>query len=88
MANKTHDTWLLTTEDNPFNPFTEWREWLNEDIRLGYDTCGLIARIAASSDSIDDDSDFQAMRDVVALNPFGKHLMVSMKTFDQLIGPQ
>jgi hypothetical protein len=83
MANTTHDTWLLTTKDNPYNPFTEWREWLFEDMRLGYNTPGLIARIAAASDTIADDVDSQAMRDIVELNPTGQHLMVSMSSFEQ-----
>lgn len=83
MANKTHDTWLLTTRDNPYSPFTQWKEWFFEDMRLGYNTPGLIARIASASDSIDDDADFQTMRDIVELNPTGQHLMVSEATFEQ-----
>lgn len=37
---------LLTTYDNPFNPVTNFREWLNYDTVKGYNTCGLIARLA------------------------------------------
>lgn len=83
--NNPRDAWLLTTEDNPFNPFTQWIEWYSEDIRLGYDTCGLVARLSSTSDSFDDDSEFQTMRDVVELNFSGKHLMVSEATFNILI---
>lgn len=36
---------LLTTTDNPFNPFVDFDSWYAEDLRLGYDTCGLIARL-------------------------------------------
>lgn len=36
---------LLTTVDNPINPFVDFDAWLSEDLRLGHDTCGLIARL-------------------------------------------
>lgn len=36
---------LLTTKDNPFNPFTHFREWYLYDVKAGYNTCGLIARM-------------------------------------------
>jgi hypothetical protein len=37
---------MLTTVDNPFDPFTQFDEWLAYDIRLGYDTSGFLDRIA------------------------------------------
>lgn len=37
------DKYRLTTEDNPFNPFTQWSEWLFFDISKGYNTCERIA---------------------------------------------
>lgn len=42
----------LTTTDNQFNPFTQYREWLIEDMRLGHDTNSLLARIAKTSDEL------------------------------------
>lgn len=36
---------LLTTVDNPINPFVDFDAWHSEDLRLGHDTCGLIARL-------------------------------------------
>lgn len=35
----------ITTEDNPFNPFTHFMEWYNFDMIKGYNTCGKLARI-------------------------------------------
>ena len=43
---------LLTTIDNPYNPFSNWDEWYTYDITKGYFTCGLLARFAISSDSL------------------------------------
>lgn len=34
----------LTTVDNNWNPFTQFSEWYNEDVNLGYNTCGLLAK--------------------------------------------
>lgn len=36
---------LLTTKDNPYDPFTQFREWYIYDETNGYHTCGLIARL-------------------------------------------
>ena len=37
---------MLTTTDNPFNPFEDFSSWLMFDIEKGYDTCGRLMRIA------------------------------------------
>lgn len=34
-----------TTEDNPFNPFTQWDRWMGYDYRMGYNTCDKIAEM-------------------------------------------
>ena len=43
---------MLTTIDNPYNPFTDWDSWYLYDNDHGYDSCGLLARIAHVSDSL------------------------------------
>lgn len=40
---------MLTTVDNPFDPFTQFDEWLSFDTNLGYHTSSFLARIAATS---------------------------------------
>lgn len=42
----------LTTIDNPFDPFDEWDEWYRFDCDKGYNSCGLLARFAFTSDSL------------------------------------
>lgn len=42
----------LTTFDNPFNPFTEFKDWFLFDCEKGYNSCSYLARIARTSDSL------------------------------------
>ena len=47
MANDTEQTeYMLTTVDNPFDPFTQWDEWFAYDYKMGYDTPAFLARVA------------------------------------------
>lgn len=46
---------MLTTFDNPFNPFTQFKSWLNYDLDKGYGTCNYLARIARTSDQLSDE---------------------------------
>lgn len=41
---------MLTTFDNPYDPFDDFDQWLMFDKTMGYNTCEKIARIARSSE--------------------------------------
>ena len=43
------DEYMLTTEDNPYNPFTDWNEWFAFDSRMGYHTPAYLARVVRTS---------------------------------------
>jgi hypothetical protein len=43
---------MLTTTDNPYDPFTEYDEWFAFDQRHGYHTPSYLARIAILSDEL------------------------------------
>lgn len=45
---------MLTTFDNPFNPFDQFEEWFLFDVEKGYNSCGKIARIANFSEDMSD----------------------------------
>lgn len=46
--------YMLTTVDNPYNPYDQFDEWYQFDLDRGYDTCGYLARIANTSDQFTD----------------------------------
>lgn len=45
---------MLTTVDNPFNPFTHFDEWYTWDETQGYHTTSLLGRIVSMSDQLSD----------------------------------
>ncbi len=40
---------MVTTTDNPYNPFTQFDQWYDFDMLQGYNTCSYLARIAKTS---------------------------------------
>lgn len=47
--------WLITTVDNPFNPFTQFDDWYAFDEQKGYHTSEYLARLTYTSDDLSDD---------------------------------
>ena len=45
---------MLTTFDNPFDPFTQFDLWFQFDEEKGYHSCSYLGRIAKTSDSLSD----------------------------------
>jgi hypothetical protein len=80
--------YMLTTVDNPFNPFTQWNEWLAYDYKLGYDTPGMLARIAKVSNDLSEPDQAlaiqQAIDEIVKENVSGMWRKVSKNSFENL----
>lgn len=77
---------MLTTRDNPWNPFTNFEEWYAWDISHGYHTCAYIAKIAKESAelsnaqmnrTIDD-----AIDEIVLYNLTGNYVKVCRKDYN------
>lgn len=49
MADTETTEYMLTTVDNPFDPFTQFDEWYTFDTNAGYDTLSFLARITQDS---------------------------------------
>ena len=46
--------YILTTFDNPFDPFEQFTDWFMFDVEKGYNTCSYLARIAKLTDDMSD----------------------------------
>jgi hypothetical protein len=44
--------YMLTTVDNPFDPFTRFDEWLEYDIMMGYNTSAFLDRVSKVSSDL------------------------------------
>lgn len=71
---------MLTTIDNPYDPFTHFDEWYIFDTEKGYHSCGYIARIAKTSDDLSDELNNQeiesAIDEIIKMNPLGVYKKV------------
>lgn len=77
MANEV----MLTTIDNPYNPFEQFDLWLLFDKEKGYNTCEYLARIVnltndMSEKEIDVATD-RAIDDIIVNDPFGIYKKVT-----------
>ena len=70
-----NNDYMLTTVDNPYNPFTDFNLWQLFDKEQGYDTCEYMARLVNLSDDmtqkeIDEETD-RAIDTIISNDIFG-----------------
>lgn len=69
------DDVMLTTIDNPYNPFTHWDEWYVYDTQMGYNTCSYLARVTTTFDDMTEKEESEAIDDaideIIRINPLG-----------------
>ena len=74
------DAVMLTTIDNPFDPFTEWDQWRRYDEDKKYYTCGYLARIAKTADDLTDEENAKeierAIDEILSININGLYKKV------------
>ena len=80
------DEVMLTTEDNPFDPFTEFEDWNLFDTRNGYNTLAYIARVAVTSPNISVPNQHYAVKlaidEILEYNLTGNYRLVERTTED------
>ena len=62
---------MLTTHDNPFNPFDDFTSWYLYDMSKGYDCSGRLMRVAQITDdlsSIEIDEELERAIDQIIFN--------------------
>ena len=75
---------MLSTTDNPYNPFTEFDQWYAHDTSVGHHTLSLLGRVCITSDELSELDQSRAidhaMDEIVAENVSGIHILVSEDT--------
>jgi hypothetical protein len=75
---------MLTTIDNPYDPFKEFDDWYNFDESKGYHSCSYLARIAKVSDELPEAEEEKAIEtaidEIIKLNILGIYKKVSIPT--------
>ena len=51
--------YMLTTVDNPYDPFDQFDDWYQFDMDKGYGSCSYLDRIARTSDQLSDEENNQ-----------------------------
>ena len=76
-----NEEWMITTTDNPFDPFEDFMPWMQWDMAKGYNTAGLLARLTYTSEELSDADQSAAMRhamkEIVEFNVSGVHIIVT-----------
>lgn len=71
---------MLTTTDNPFDPFAQFDEWYAFDTRSGYNTLSFLARVTVTSPDLSEADQLvaieQAMDEIVKENILGLYRKV------------
>lgn len=72
---------MLTTVDNPFDPFDQYDSWYAYDERVGHHSTSLLARIVKTSDELSETDQSIAIEDaideIVRENVSGMHRKVT-----------
>lgn len=74
---------MITTIDNPYNPFTDYDNWLTFDIEKGYYTCSKLARISNVTDDMTDkemiEEEERAINRLIEIDPLDIYIKVNKR---------
>lgn len=75
MKDKQIKETMLTTIDNPFDPFTQFDEWRAYDESKHYNSCAYLARVTTTSNDLSEADEALAIEtaidEIVSLNVLG-----------------
>ena len=56
---------MLSTIDNPHDPFTEWDEWFAYDERAGHHSTSILGRVAVVDDDLSDEMIQESLEEAI-----------------------
>jgi len=65
VADQSDTIYMLTTVDNPFDPFTRFDEWHAYDVQMGYNSAAFLARITQSSSDLSEADQSLAIQNAI-----------------------
>ncbi len=75
------EQYLISTIDNPFDPFDNFASWFQFDIEKGYNSCGLLMRranITEDMSSVEEIKEIgRAIDEIIANDPLGIYIKVT-----------
>ena len=81
-----HTKYMLTTFDNPYNPFEQFTSWFLFDVEKGYNTCSYLGRIARTSDQLSEEENEleieRAIDEIIKYDFRNIYKKVTMQTVD------
>lgn len=83
------ESYMVTTADNPYNPFTQFDQWNALDKLFGYHTLSYLCRIYTGSNELSEEDQTrlwnEAVDEVVQMNLTGNYVRVTESGFkDQM----
>ena len=74
---------MLTTTDNPFDPFEQFAQWDSFDREKGYFTSNYLGRIVRFTEDMSQQEEIEevsrAIDEILTLNPFVDYIKVTRK---------
>ena len=79
---------MITTIDNPYDPFTQFDEWALYDQQHGYCSCSYLARIARTSDALSEEENNEeverAIDEIISLDFMNIYKKVKQESSDSV----
>ena len=78
---------MLSTIDNPYDPFTQYDDWYGYDESKGYHTCAYLARVTNTSNELSDADYYaaidEAIDEILKYDLLGIYIRVYRKSSNQ-----
>lgn len=56
---------MITTKDNPYDPFENFSQWFIYDVEKGYNSCSYLGRIAKTSDALSEQENDKIVEEAI-----------------------